>query len=82
MCFPLNNEINASKTDSAVKAAFENTSDYSDVDVCTSSAVKSSHVYLYSTLCSSLNSSSFMVLNMKNQSPCLFQLELQLDFLL
>ncbi len=53
--------------------------------ICT--PVKSGHimfVYLYnvSTLCNSLNSSSFTVLNMKNQSQCLFQLELQLDFLL
>ncbi len=50
--FPLNKEINTTKTDSDVKAAVKNASDYSDVDVCTSSAqVQSRHVYLYSTLC-------------------------------
>ncbi len=30
----------------------------------------------------SLNSNSFMVLNIKNQSQCRFQLDLKLDFLL
>ncbi len=57
LCFPLNNETNTTKTDSGEKAAVKNTSDYSDVDDCTSSAVQyfskvqSRHVYFYSTLC-------------------------------
>ncbi len=38
------------------------------------------YIVFYAIDC--LNSNNFMVLNMKNQSQCRFQLELQLDFLL
>ncbi len=54
--FSLNNKINTTKTDSGENAAVKNTSDYNDVEVCTSSAVRysskvrSHHAYLYSTL--------------------------------
>ncbi len=42
---------NKTKTDGGVKAAVKNAFDYSDVDVCTSSAVKSSHVtFIYIVL--------------------------------
>ncbi len=39
-------------------------------------------IYIVLYAIDSLNSSSFMVLNMKNQSQCRLQLELQIDFLL
>ncbi len=45
--FPFSNEINTTKTDSSVKAAVKNASDYNDVDVCMSSAVKSDLFILY-----------------------------------
>ncbi len=73
----------------ALKQAVKNASDYNDVDFCMSSAVqlrtpvKSGHImfiYLVLYAIDSLNPSSFTVLNMKNQSQCRFQLELQLDF--
>ncbi len=38
--FALSNEINATQTDSSVKAAVKNSSDYDNVDVCMSSAVQ------------------------------------------
>ncbi len=68
--FPLNKEINTTKTDSGVKAAVKNASDYNDVDICTSSAVKSSHItfiYIVNYAIDSLKSSSFILLNMKNR---------------
>ncbi len=49
--FPFSNEINTTKTDSSVKAAVKNASDYNDVDVCMSSAVKSGHIiFIYIVL--------------------------------
>ncbi len=53
--FLLNNEVNAMKTDSGEKAAVKKATDYSEVDVCTNSAVRyaskvqSRYVYLYSS---------------------------------
>ncbi len=48
--FPLSNEINTTQTDSSVKAAVKDASDYNGVDVCMSSAVQyaskvQSHIY-------------------------------------
>ncbi len=63
------------KTDSGEKAAVKKSPDYSEVDVCTNSAVRyASKVqsrYVYYIAVDSLKSSSFTVLNMKTQSVSL-----------
>ncbi len=82
--FPFSNEINITQNDSSVKAlkaAVKNAPDYYDVDVCMSSAVpvKSGHIIFIYIVLYAID--SFSVLNMKKQTLCRFQLDLQLDFL-